>query len=149
MSTKIQSIGIIGSGLMGTGIAEVCALAGYPTVLVKATKGDPASVLAKIKGSFDARVAKGKLDADAATAALARITATSDKRLAARCDLVIEAIVEDLTEKRVLLTEIAPYLSPHAILASNTSTLKISDLAAGIRERRTIGLHFFSSRSPT
>jgi 3-hydroxybutyryl-CoA dehydrogenase len=144
MSTKIQSIGIIGGGLMGTGIAEVCALAGLPTTLVKATPGDAGPLKDKVKASLDGRVAKGKLDGAAAAQALANLTTTSDRRAVAGCDLVIESIVEDLAEKRALFTELSNYLAPHAILASNTSTLKIGDLAAGIRERRTIGLHFFS-----
>jgi len=144
MSTKIESVGVIGAGLMGTGIAEVTALAGFPTVLAKATPGGTEKVLARIRGSLDARVAKGKLDAPAAEAALARLTITTDRTAAARCDLVIESIVEDIAEKRALFHEIAPHLAPHAILATNTSTLKVGDLAAGLRETRTIGLHFFS-----
>ncbi len=141
---KIESIGVIGAGLMGAGIAEVCAVAGFPVVLVKATGGDPEVARAKIKASLDARVARGKLAATAAVTALERLTVTTDKLAAARCDLIIESIVEDLGEKRALFAELAPHLAPHAILASNTSTLKIADLAAGLREARTIGLHFFS-----
>ena len=144
MSTKIQSIGIIGAGLMGTGIAEVTALAGIPTTLVKATPGDPGGALGRVKASLDGRVAKGKLEAGAAEAALARLTATADRRAVAGCDLVIEAIVEDLGEKRALFTELSDFLPKTSILATNTSTLKVGDLAAGIREGRTIGLHFFS-----
>jgi 3-hydroxybutyryl-CoA dehydrogenase len=144
MSTKLQNIGIIGGGLMGTGIAEVCALAGFQTTLVKATDGDPGKAKDRVKASLDGRVAKGKLDAAAAEQALARLSTTANRRAVASCDLVIESIVEDLGEKRALFTELSNYLAPHAVLASNTSTLKIGDLAAGIRETRTIGLHFFS-----
>jgi 3-hydroxybutyryl-CoA dehydrogenase len=144
MSTKIQSIGIIGAGLMGTGIAEVCALAGFPTTLVKATPGDAAGPRGRIAKSLEGRVAKGKLEASAAEAALAHLTVTDDKRALAGCDLVIESIVEDMGEKRALLHELCSFLPAKAILASNTSTLKISDLAAGLCERRMIGLHFFS-----
>ena len=143
-TTKIERIGIIGGGLMGTGIAEVSALAGFPTTIVKATAGDPRATLDRIKASLDGRVAKGKLDAADAERALGNLTATADKDAVAGCDLVIESIVEDLGEKRALFTALSNVLAPHAILASNTSTLKIADLAAGIRERRTIGLHFFS-----
>ncbi len=142
--TTIKTIGIVGAGLMGTGIAEVAALAGIPTVLVKATPGDAAPVRARVQATLDARVAKGKLDAAKAAAAMELLTVTDDRLAAARCDLVVEAIVEDLAAKRALFAELAPHLAPHAILASNTSTLKIADLAAGIREGRTIGLHFFS-----
>jgi 3-hydroxybutyryl-CoA dehydrogenase len=141
---EIASVGIVGAGLMGTGIAEVCALAGYDTVLVKATAGAPAVALDRVKASLDARVAKGKLDAAAAAAALPRLTATADRDALDRCDLVIESIVEDLAAKRALFAELAPRLSDDAVLASNTSTLRVTDLAAGIRDTRTIGLHFFS-----
>ncbi len=141
---EVTTVGIVGAGLMGTGIAEVCALAGYDTVLVKATPGAPTAGLDRIKASLDGRVAKGKLAADAAAAALPRLTATSDKRDLARCDLIVESIVEDLAQKRALFGELAPLLAPHAVLASNTSTLRVTDLADGIRPSRTIGLHFFS-----
>jgi 3-hydroxybutyryl-CoA dehydrogenase len=144
MSTKVQSIGVIGAGLMGSGIAEVCALAGFPTILVKATPGDPATALDRVRASIDGRVARGKLDGTTAAAGLARLTVTNDRDAVSRCDLLIESIVEDLAEKRALFTAVADRLAPGAILASNTSTLKIADLAAGIREHRTIGMHFFS-----
>jgi 3-hydroxybutyryl-CoA dehydrogenase len=144
MSTKIETIGVIGCGLMGTGIAEVCALAGFPTILVKATRGDAAAVRAKIEAGLAARVAKGKLDAATAESALARLTVTDDRAALAKVDLAIESIVEDLGEKRALFHELIAILPPHAIIASNTSTLKIADLAAGLWETRTIGLHFFS-----
>jgi 3-hydroxybutyryl-CoA dehydrogenase len=141
---EVTTVGIVGAGLMGTGIAEVCALAGYDTVLVKATPGAPTAGLDRIKASLEGRVAKGKLAPDAAAAALPRIHATADRGDLARCDLIVESIVEDLANKRALFTELAPLLAPHAVLASNTSTLRVTDLADGIRPSRTIGLHFFS-----
>ena len=142
--TQLATIGIVGTGLMGAGIAEVAALAGLPVVLVKATPGDPAAVRARIAASMAARVAKGKLDAAAAEAALARLTIATDEAAVAGCGLVIEAIVEDLGAKRALFARLDALLPPDAIVASNTSTLKISDLGAGLRPRRTLGLHFFS-----
>lgn len=141
---EIQTVGIVGAGLMGTGIAEVCALAGLRTILIRATGGDPAAAVARVKKSLDARVSKGKLDAALADAALAQLSATTEIAAAADCDLVIESIVEDLATKRALFASLAPHLQPDAILASNTSTLKISDLAEGAHDQRTIGLHFFS-----
>jgi 3-hydroxybutyryl-CoA dehydrogenase len=141
---EIQTVGIVGAGLMGTGIAEVCALAGLRTILIRATGGDPAAAVGRVKKSLDARVSKGKLDAALAEAALAQLSATTEIAVAAECDLVIESIVEDLATKRALFASLAPYLAPDAILASNTSTLKISDLAEGAHDQRTIGLHFFS-----
>ena len=141
---KIETVGIVGAGLMGTGIAEVCALAGLRTVIIRATGCDPAAAVARVRTSLDARVARGKLEAAAAEAALTRLSATTELAAAASCDLIIESIVEDLATKRALFESLAPHLAPHAILASNTSTLKITDLAVGLREQRTIGLHFFS-----
>ncbi len=141
---EIQTVGIVGAGLMGTGIAEVCALAGLRTVLVRVTGGDPAAAVERVKKSLDARVARGKLEQSAADAALACLSSTSELAAVASCDLVIESIVEDLAVKRALFTSLTEQLAPHAILASNTSTLKISDLAVGPHDQRTIGLHFFS-----
>ncbi|MBK9034793.1 MAG: 3-hydroxyacyl-CoA dehydrogenase family protein [Myxococcales bacterium] len=142
--SELHKIGIVGSGLMGAGIAEVAALAGLPVVLVKATGGDPAAVHARIGAAMAARVAKGKLAAADAEAALTRITVALEETAVAGCDLVIEAIVEDLAAKRALFTRLDTIMDPTAILASNTSTLKIADLSAGLRTRRTLGLHFFS-----
>lgn len=142
--SEIKTVGVVGAGLMGTGIAEVCALAGLRTILIRATGGDPDAAVARVKKSIDGRVAKGKLDAAVAEAALANLSATTDLARAAECDLVIESIVEDLATKRALFASLAPHLRPDAILASNTSTLKISDLAEGPHDQRTIGLHFFS-----
>ena len=92
---EIQTVGIVGAGLMGTGIAEVCALAGLRTILIRATGGDPAAAVERVKKSLDARVSKGKLDASAAAAALAQLSATTELSAAAQCDLVIESIVDD------------------------------------------------------
>lgn len=139
---EIKSVGIVGSGLMGAGIAEVAALAGLPVVLVKATGGDAGAARDKIAKAMAARVAKGKLAAADADAALARITCATDLGALAGCELVVEAIVEDLAAKRALFERLDAVLAPDAILASNTSTLKISDLAC--RAGRTLGLHFFS-----
>ena len=144
MGYEINCVGVVGAGLMGAGIAEVCALAGLPTVLVKATPGAPETALAKVKASMDARVTRGKLDAALAAEALARITVSSDLDALLGCDLIIESIVEDLAAKRALFASLAPRLAPHVVLATNTSTLKVTELAAGLREGRTIGLHFFS-----
>ena len=141
---EIHTVGIIGAGLMGTGIAEVCALAGLRTILIRATGGDSAAADERVRASMQARVARGKLAEADATAALGRLHATGDLAEAAACDLVIESIVEDLATKRDLFARLAPHLKPTAILASNTSTLKIADLADGPRAPRTLGLHFFS-----
>lgn len=140
---QVRTIGIVGGGLMGTGIAEVAALAGFPVILVKASGGDAGPIRERVVRSMAARVAKGKLTAEAAAEAEARLTATADLTALAACDLVIESIIEDLDAKRALFARLEAVVGPDAILASNTSTLKIADLA-GARRDRTVGLHFFS-----
>src|SRR5262245_18148959 len=144
MSNQIGAVGIVGAVLMGTGIAEVAALSGLPTVLVKATGGDPAPSRARIAQSLERARERGKLDDDALDRALANLQVTSDRDALAGTDLVIESIVEDLAEKRALFADLDRRLRPATIFASNTSTLRIRDIAAGVREHRTIGLHFFS-----
>ena len=141
---EIENVGIVGSGLMGTGIAEVSALAGFPTVLVKATPGDTRAVHERLEKSLQKRVDKGKLERGDADAALGRITITQDREALADRQLVIESIVENLGEKKMLFSQLHGRLPPETIFASNTSTLKIRELAEGARQDRTIGLHFFS-----
>ncbi|MBE7450884.1 MAG: 3-hydroxyacyl-CoA dehydrogenase family protein [Kofleriaceae bacterium] len=145
---EIQTVGIIGAGLMGTGIAEVCALAGLRTLLVRVSGGDPAQAVERVRASMAARVARGKLAPADAEAALGRLEATADLATVAACDLVIESIVEDWSASGALFATLAPHLAPHAVLASNTSTLKIADLAAGAHATRTLGLRFFSPVPP-
>jgi 3-hydroxybutyryl-CoA dehydrogenase len=146
MSTsEIKTVGIVGTGLMGSGIAEVCATSGYRTVLVKATPGDAGAVRGKLEKSLARSVEKGKLTPEARDAALANLLVTGDQGALAGADLVIESIVEDLGRKRALFGELDRLVQPGAIFASNTSTLRISEMARGLgREARTIGLHFFS-----
>jgi 3-hydroxybutyryl-CoA dehydrogenase len=144
MSYQVKKVGVVGAGLMGTGIAEVCAIAGLPTVLVRATGGDPGEALGRIRGSIEARVAKGKLEPTLALHAMNNLSVTADMDALLDCNLIIESIVEDLAEKRALFARLAPRVADDTVFASNTSTLKIGDIAAGIREGRTIGLHFFS-----
>jgi 3-hydroxybutyryl-CoA dehydrogenase len=142
---EIGSVAIVGGGLMGTGIAEVTALAGFPTTLVKATAGDPKPALERIQHSMQRRVRRDKLTGAEAEAALARITATADRSALAGTDLVIESIVEDLDSKRELFSDLDRRCEPVTVFASNTSTLRISDIARGTRRAdRTIGMHFFS-----
>lgn len=140
---QLRAIGIVGGGLMGTGIAEVAALAGFPVVVVRMSGGDPGAVRERVVRSMAARVAKGKLDAAAAERAAGLLTVSNDLDALASCDLVIESIIEDLEAKRALFARLETIVAPTAILASNTSTLKIADLA-GARRDRTVGLHFFS-----
>jgi 3-hydroxybutyryl-CoA dehydrogenase len=141
----IQTVGIVGTGLMGSGIAEVSACAGFATIVVKATPGDVSGARVKLEKSLGKSVEKGKLTAEARDAALSRLTFTADRDALGPADLVIESVVEDLATKRSLFHSLDKIARPSTIFATNTSTLRVSDLAAGNgREDRTIGLHFFS-----
>src|SRR5688572_10487674 len=102
----VTAIGVVGSGLMGTGIAEVAALAGYPAVLVKATSGPLDPVRDRLARSLQARVAKGALSAVDCERALAGITVSADRDALGGADLVIESIVEDLADKRTLFEDL-------------------------------------------
>ncbi len=140
----VKAVGIVGAGLMGTGIAEVSALAGVPTLLVKATPGDTDAVLHKLERSLQQQVERGKLSIVDMERALANVTITADRDALRQANLVIESIVEDKDEKRALFGDLAGRLEPDTVFASNTSTLRISDLTVEGHETTTIGLHFFS-----
>lgn len=143
--TEIKTVGIVGAGLMGTGIAEVAATSGFETVVVKATPGCHHLAQARVEKSLDKGVEKGKLTAEARDAALGRIFWTSDREALGRADIVIESVVEDLATKRRLFADLEPIVGAQSIFASNTSTLRIKAIAEGVqREDRVIGLHFFS-----
>jgi 3-hydroxybutyryl-CoA dehydrogenase len=141
----LQTVGIVGSGAMGRGIAEICAQSGFVTILVKATPGPLDGARRAIAESLGRAVKKGKLTPERLDETLARLTLTSDLDAIAGCDLVIESIVEDLDHKRALLAALEARVSPAAVLASNTSSLPLSALAVGLRApNRFLGLHFFS-----
>jgi 3-hydroxybutyryl-CoA dehydrogenase len=140
----IRSVGIIGGGLMGRGIAQVAARCGFATTLVKASGRGAEETRARIEASLDKSVKRGKLSAEDADAALSRLVVTGNRRALATADLVIESIVEDLQIKQRLFAELLGIVPERCILASNTSTLRISDLAPEGARDRTIGLHFFS-----
>jgi len=142
---EIRRVGVLGCGLMGSGIAEVCARAGFETIVREVDDAALARGMDRIRGSLDRAVAKGKLEAAAREAALGRLQTTTDFDALAGCDLVIEAIVENLEEKLRTFAALAKVVRPEAIFASNTSSLTITQLAAASgRPGRTIGLHFFN-----
>ena len=142
---QIERVGIVGAGAMGIGIAEVVAKAGFPTVVVKATPGAPDQAVRKIERSLAKSVEKGKLSAEERDATLARLRFTSDRSALATCDLVLECIVEDIDAKVELFRSLKDVVRPDTIFASNTSTLRILDLALGAGATdRMVGMHFFS-----
>lgn len=139
------SIGVIGAGLMGAGLAQVSADAGLDVVLIDVSAEQAAASLDRIGRAYAKKVERGTLTRGRADAALARITPTDAYEALADCDLVVEAVFEDQAVKQAVLARAAAVLRPDALLASNTSGLPITGLAAELpRPDRFIGLHFFS-----
>jgi 3-hydroxybutyryl-CoA dehydrogenase len=130
---------------MGAGIAEVAARSGYAVVLRSRTAEAAEATAAGIDRSLAKQVAKGKLDDAEREAILGRITPTAELTDLFDCDLVIESVVEDLTVKKVLFTELDAVCKPNAIIATNTSTLSVIELAVQTkRPERVCGIHFFN-----
>jgi 3-hydroxybutyryl-CoA dehydrogenase len=142
---EIGRVGVLGAGTMGNGIAHVFARNGFSVVLAEVEQGALDRGLATIEKNLGREVAKGKLaDADAATAR-ARIAGTLDRKELAGCGLVVEAATERFAVKQALFQEFDVLLAPEAILASNTSSISITKLAATTRRSdRVIGMHFFN-----
>lgn len=145
MGTVARGVGILGCGLMGSGIAEVCARAGYATVVREMNDELVARGRARIERSLATGVERGKLAAADRDAALDRLRFTTDLAALADCDVVIEAVTEDPQLKKALFAELDRLCQPAALLASNTSSIPIVELAAATgRQSRVIGLHFFN-----
>ena len=141
----IRKVAVLGCGLMGSGIAEVCARAGLETTVREVDEEVLEAGLGRVGKSLDRAVAKGKLDEAQKGEILARLTGTTDIADLAEADLVIEAIVENLEIKTRTFAELDQTVQPQAIFASNTSSLTITELAAATdRTDRFIGLHFFN-----
>ena len=141
----LNTIGVIGCGLMGSGIAEVCARAGYRVVVQELTGDLLQNGLGRIQKSLDKAVARGKISQEQADQTLARIQGTLELADFAGCDLVIEAAVENMDLKKEIFAELDHTLPPHAILASNTSSLCITEMASVTsRGDKILGIHFFN-----
>lgn len=141
----IRKIGVLGCGLMGSGIAEVAAKAGFETVVREVSDPLLEKGMGKIRGSLAKAVEKGKLTAEERDAVLGRIHGTTGFEAMADCDLVVEAIVENLEEKKATYAALDKVAKPTAIFASNTSSLTVTQLAmATSRPARFVGLHFFN-----
>ena len=141
----IQRLGVIGAGLMGNGIAHVAALAGLPVVLLDVDAAALEKALATITKNLERQAGKGAIPAGAKEAAVARITTGTDYALFADCDLVIEAATEREEVKLAILRTLCPVLRPDALIATNTSSIPITRLAAATdRPGRFIGMHFFN-----
>ena len=141
----ITRVGVIGLGLMGSGIAELCARAGLDVVVVETGTATLDAGLVRVRASLDHAVERSKLDAAAADAAIARLTGVTAIESLADRELVIEAAAEDEALKLDLFARLDALVDPSAILASNTSAIPIARLAAATaRPERVVGLHFFN-----
>ena len=142
----VQKVAVIGSGLMGRGIAHVAALGGFETVMVDVSENILQTALGNIRSEMEKGVSLGKLAADAKDQALARLVIETDMEKAARdADLVIEAIPEDMKLKADTFTRLDRTAPQGAVLASNTSSLSITEMAAVTkRPGQFLGMHFFN-----
>jgi 3-hydroxybutyryl-CoA dehydrogenase len=142
---EIAKVGVLGCGLMGHGIAQICAQAGWEVVVVEVDQDALDRGLAKIEKQLGRAVEKGKLEQADADAIRGRIEGTLDYADLADCDLVIEAITEDLDRKLEMWREVDGIVKPDAFFATNTSSLAVADQAAATdRAGRFLGLHFFN-----
>ncbi|WP_249691922.1 3-hydroxybutyryl-CoA dehydrogenase [Stappia sp. WLB 29] len=145
MVVEIKKVGVIGSGQMGSGIAHVCAVAGFEVQLNDISRDRIQSGLASINGNMARQVSKGQLSEEERTAALSRIVAAESMDELGEVDLIIESAVENEQIKRKIFSQLCPLLKPEAILATNTSSISITRLAATTdRPERFIGIHFMN-----
>jgi 3-hydroxybutyryl-CoA dehydrogenase len=141
----ITRLGIVGSGIMGSGIAEVAAKAGVEVVLRSRQRATADAMVAGLEKSLAKQVERGKLEEQAAKEISARVSATDALEDLADCDLVLESVVEDLDVKKALFEELDGIVKSDAILATNTSTLPVVELAmATQRPDKVVGVHFFN-----
>jgi 3-hydroxyacyl-CoA dehydrogenase len=141
----LARIGVVGGGTMGAGIAAACLLAKLPVTMVERDAGAAEAGRARVLGILDESAARGVLSAEGRRAAEAALAVADDYAALSECDLIVEAVFEDMEVKRAVFAELDRVAKPGAVLASNTSYLDIDALAAGTRDpSRVIGLHFFS-----
>ncbi len=142
---EIKRVGIVGSGIMGAGVAEVAAKAGFEVTLRSRSETGAESMVAGLEKSLGKQVEKGKLEDAERTAVLGRVRAVTALSELAQCDLVLESIVEDLPTKKELFSELDRVCGNGAILATNTSTLSVKALAATTgKPEQVCGIHFFN-----
>jgi 3-hydroxybutyryl-CoA dehydrogenase len=143
---EIKKLCVLGAGIMGAGIAQIAAEAGYTVAMRDIEDRFVEKGLATIKGNLDRAVSKGKMDAAAASAVLGRVHGTTDLKAAAGdADFVIEAVLEVMNIKKQVLKELDALCKPATVIASNTSGLSITEMASvTTRPDRIIGMHFFN-----
>jgi 3-hydroxybutyryl-CoA dehydrogenase len=141
----IKRVGIVGSGTMGSGIAEVACKSGFEVVLRSRSKKGADGMLAGLENSLEKQVSKGKLLEADRDIAVAMVSTTTELEELADCDLVLESVVEDLAIKKDLFQTLDGLLPDHAILATNTSTLPVVEMAVATgRPDKVCGIHFFN-----
>ncbi|OYQ35158.1 3-hydroxybutyryl-CoA dehydrogenase [Niveispirillum lacus] len=141
----IEKVGVIGAGQMGSGIAQVCAVAGLSVAISDINAEQLAKSLANIAKNLDRQIAKGKLTEPEKDAAMARIATSTDLSIFKDSDLVVEAATESEDVKRLILKALVPNLPPKAMIATNTSSISITRLAASTdRPEKFIGMHFMN-----
>jgi 3-hydroxybutyryl-CoA dehydrogenase len=142
---EIKKVGVVGCGLMGSGIVEVCAKAGYEVVVSEINDEFLQKGLGHLNKSLSRAVSKGKATQEEMEAALARVQGTTDTADFAFCDLVIEAAIENMELKKKIFGELDGILRPEAIIGSNTSSLCITEMASATqRGDKVLGIHFFN-----
>ncbi len=142
---EIRKVGVVGAGTMGNGIAQVFATAGYNVVMRDIKDEFIARGLATIRKSLERMASRAKITPEAKDAALGRIEATTEMNALADCDLVIEAALEEVTVKSQIFRELDAIVKPGAILATNTSSISVTKVAAATkRPDHVIGMHFFN-----
>lgn len=145
MVMKIETVGIVGAGTMGNGIAQTIAMAGLKTIMIDLHEKALGAGMATLTGSLERLVSKGKIDVTARDKALARIETSTDYQRFADVDIVIEAATENGELKTRILRQIEAVVRPDAIIASNTSSISITTLGATLADpSRFIGMHFFN-----
>ena len=145
MAREIRTVGVVGLGTMGAGIAQLCIEAGVDTIGREVTAELGEKARDRIAHFLTRKVEKGRLAEDARAAAVARLSLTTDLSALAGCDLVIEAVVEELAPKQKLFTELERICRADAVFATNTSALSVTEIASTISSpERVIGMHFFN-----
>lgn len=142
---KIQKVGVLGGGLMGSGIAQVCASAGYSTIVREMSDALAAKARASIEKTLAKGIEKGKVTPEQRDTTTKNLSFVTDVSALKDCDLIIEAVIEDLDLKNALWKELDGLCPAHTIFASNTSSLTIAAMAAATRRAdKMLGLHFFN-----
>ena len=142
---EIKKVGVVGCGLMGSGIAQVCAQSGYQTVVSEINDDLLNKGMGMLKSNLSRNVEKGRLPAQERDAILGRLKGTTKMADFAGCDLVIEVVVENMELKKKIFTDLDKICPPHAILASNTSCLSVIEMAMATKKPdKVLGMHFFN-----